>query len=535
MRRELRSILGGALVSWGLAGVGPVMAGDLSTQTTGFCDWTYAGTVRAADVAKFEAARENPSGTTLCLDSAGGDTVAGRALMTQVRERQIRTRVLPGHRCEGACALIFLGGATVDGAGLVRFPHREIWPGARLGFSAGPEETALDLAERLFSLKVSEEQGHRLIEDHLFQQILRHRGNSNYRIDTVGDAYLSNIPVMGLAPPDLIGPAQITHICDAVYLRHRLHDGTAGQLDKDFLSTAHSAANLEHNRIAPIEAAVIAGGDGQSLTGYAGPYWAGSKYWRRECYVTIRPGDIAAYGGDNAALGITGIAVEFRDHGGAARDITAFDPEGWMASTRLVGAYDVPPVLLYPLYARLDDLPLSPGAKAAQAAGGPPLPAPAPGFARFEGMDLAGGDLGRQGAADGAACIAACQATPGCTAATHDRWNRMCFLKDLDSTAAQLSRQPKSDVYVAGTGIDRLQEAPTSPVILRRAGKGFLDQPSFYFQASDFDDCAAQCLENGTCNAFNFLPESGACQVINRPGEYFDRAGVEAGLKMQPL
>ena len=511
------------------------MAGDLTTLNTGFCDWSYAGPVRAEDLSQFEAARDNPAGTTLCLDSAGGEMEAGLALMAEVRSREIRTRVLPGHRCEGACALIFLGGATVDGAGLVRFPHREIWPGARLGFAAGPDETALDVAERLFTLKVTEEQGHRLIEDHLFQQILRHRGDATYAIDTVGDAYLANIPVMGLAAPDPIGPAQITHICDAVYLRHRLHDGTAARLDQDFLSTAHSAANLGRNRIAPIEATVTPGPDGQILMGYAGPYWAGSKYWRRECYVTIRPSDIAAYSGDNAALGITGISVEFRDHGGAARDTAAFDPDGWMASTRLVGAYDVPPVLLYPFQARLDDLPLSPAAKPAQAAGGPPLPAPGAGFARFDGMDLAGGDLARQPATEGAECIAACRATPGCSAATHDRWNRMCFLKDLDATAAQLSRQPKSDVYVAGSGIDRVQEAPTPPVILRRAGKGFFDRPSFYFQASDFDDCAAQCLENGTCNAFNFLPETGACQVIDRPGEYFDRAGVEAGLKMQPL
>ena len=227
--------------------------------------------------------------------------------------------------------------------------------------------------------------------------------------------------------------------------------------------------------------------------------------------------------------------MEFRDFGGAERDVAGFDPAEWPAATRLVGAWDVPPLLMYPIHARLDDLPGTEIALAARAEGGPDLPAPPPDFARYDGMDLAGGDLEALRVSDAGACIAACRATEGCTGATHDRWNETCILKDLSASSGTLSQQPKSDVYAVGARIDALREAEGEPVILQRPGKGFFDRPAFYFQGTSFDDCARQCLAEERCNGFNFNTETGACQVFDRPGEYFDREGFEAGLKMQPL
>ncbi|MAC77924.1 MAG: hypothetical protein CML66_07645 [Rhodobacteraceae bacterium] len=535
MRHNLQRMWGLAvLMSW-LAGA--AMAGTLDETDTKFCDWRFSGAVEAGDLEAFGQVPPSATGVTLCLDSRGGDLTEGLAILQHVRSRYIRTRVLPGQICSGACALIFLGGSTVEGDGLLRFPQREIWAGARLGFSGAARsvDRTLDVAEGLFSIKVAEEQGDRLIEDHLYLQILRHRGADPYVIDTVGDAYMSNIPVMGVAAPEAFTTANIVNICDAVYLRYRLHDGTAGTLDSNFLSTAHSIANLRHARTKPVRAALRETEGGAVVQGYAGPYWAGSKYWQRECYVTIRKSDVAAYEGENAALGITGIAVEFRDYGGQDRDVTTFDPDSWQAATRLVGAYDVPPLLAYPFHARLDTLPAGPRAAAARAEGGPALPPPAPGFARFDGMDLAGGDLGRERASTGTECMSICQDTAGCDGATFDRWNGICFLKDISRSAHTLSQQPKSDVYVSGAQIDGILPARTKPVILRRAGKGFFDRPAFYFQGSSFEDCARQCLGETTCHAFNFIEETGACQVFDRPGEYYDRAGTEAGLKMQPL
>ena len=164
----------------------------------------------------------------------------------------------------------------------------------------------------------------------------------------------------------------------------------------------------------------------------------------------------------------------------------------------------------------------------------PALLAP-PGFARFDGMDMAGGDIDSRPADSGTACMEICRTTAGCDAATYDRWNRMCFLKDVTRSAKALSQHPKSDLYVAGGQIDGIHSAPTDPVILRRAGKGFFDRPAFYLQGKDFQDCADQCLTDSSCHAFNYIAETGACQVFDRPGEYFDRAGTEAGFKVQPL
>ncbi|MEM8730071.1 MAG: PAN domain-containing protein [Pseudomonadota bacterium] len=535
MRRTLRQMWVAGLVL--LSTVEPAVAGSLEQTSSAFCDWRLTGPLDADDTNSLDEIPADPEGTTLCLDATEGDLAAGLALLQQIRTQNIRTRVLPGHRCEGACALVLLGGVTAVGAGDARFPHREIWAGARVGFSASGDSSdqSFDVVAGLFEIKATQEMGHRLLEDHLFLQLLRHRGDTSYVIDSVGDAYLSNLPVMGVAAPAPVIADHIGHVCDAVYLRHRLYDGTAGPLDADVLSTAHALASLRANRAIPLQTTIQTDPETDTLFGYAGPYWAGSQYWQRECHVTVRPSDVAAYGGENAALGITGVAVEFRDYGGPVRDMTRFDPETWTNATRLVGAYDVPPVLMYPYHWRLEDLPATSQAVAARAEGGPVLPPPAPTFARFDGMDLAGGDLQSLPVESAAACRQACQSTPGCDSATHDLWNGVCFLKSLDQSSARLSRHPKSDVYVAGPRLDDIQPAQTPPVILRRDGKGFFDQPNDYYQSTDFEGCARQCLADPACNGFNFRAETGACQVFERPGEYFDRNGSAAGLKVQPL
>ena len=71
----------------------------------------------------------------LCLDTPGGSFAEALRIVSLVRDGPVATRLLPGARCESACALIFMaGGFNAHESGLYKW--RVMHPTARLGFHA---------------------------------------------------------------------------------------------------------------------------------------------------------------------------------------------------------------------------------------------------------------------------------------------------------------------------------------------------------------------------------------------------------------
>lgn len=542
MLRHLFSVLIGLSVS---CASGAALAGALERGDGDLCDWTLSGALSGDDAERLDQAAAAGPARTLCLNASGADMSAAWAVLTRVRAHAFQTRILPGHNCTDACGLAFLGGAVAHGAAPDTFPFRELWAGGRLAFprpmlaaQADQAETVLDLAYRLFALKRQTDLRQSVVSDYLFLRLLGPRQSDPFEIATVGDALLSGVTIVGLNFPLTPSEATVRHVCDASYITHRLSE-TPQPKDDDpaYLNAVNEIAALRWSRTKPPTTAIRLAQDGRSIFAYAGPYPSGSRYWRRECYVTFIPEDIAAYSGEHAADGITGIAVEFRDTGQTERDPANFDFAEWSRDTRLVGAFDMPPLSQFPFEAAIDGLPRNKAAAAVLAAAGGSVggSSAAADFARFQGYDLPGGDIGQAPAQTGAACMAACRADPqNCDAATFDRWNGICLFKSFETTDGALYLRPKSDSFIAGAHIAKVDRAKVAPVILRRQGKAFFDQPDFYFDGPSFEACAAQCQETETCNGFNYIAPQSACQVFSRPPEFFDRDGSEIGLKYQP-
>ncbi len=129
---------------------------DLKAPLTGLPDWAGAddpkfrchyrltGVIEKGDLEKLKAinqrhdealiaARQEPAGKILCLDSPGGSFAEAVRFIEYFRTAQHGTMIEPGAACESACALIFMGGLFFvyeDGI----YPFRVLKQGGKLGF-----------------------------------------------------------------------------------------------------------------------------------------------------------------------------------------------------------------------------------------------------------------------------------------------------------------------------------------------------------------------------------------------------------------
>jgi uncharacterized protein YraI len=127
---------------------GEIKSGDLSDLTK--------------QVFKEQSTRPRP--LTLSLNSNGNNFEEGILLSLFVQRSGLRTLVKAGNRCNSACALIFLGGASVEGGETGIQSDRNIEVGAELGFhmpftpeslqSISPSAKALSETEAIVQLGI---------------------------------------------------------------------------------------------------------------------------------------------------------------------------------------------------------------------------------------------------------------------------------------------------------------------------------------------------------------------------------------------
>lgn len=129
---------------------------DLKAPLTGLPDWAGAddpkfkchyrlkGVIEKGDLEKLKAvnqshneallaARQEPAGKIVCLDSPGGSFAEAVRFIEYFRTEHHGTMIEPGATCESACALVFMGGLFFvyeDGI----YPFRILRQGGRLGF-----------------------------------------------------------------------------------------------------------------------------------------------------------------------------------------------------------------------------------------------------------------------------------------------------------------------------------------------------------------------------------------------------------------
>lgn len=190
------------------------------------CNILFDGDIETGDVQKIDRIIKNywhsnvmfrPS-ITVCLDSDGGDFYEGVELAKYFSDNSIATVVQNGASCRSACAIAFMFGATtrVESNPTVRFSKRFLHVGGTLGFHApfnvlldgkqkydfqlldGELTRSREIFTKLFFL-INEVTFSRqpAISNELLANMFSHKGESEYRIETILQAHLNDIQVFG--------------------------------------------------------------------------------------------------------------------------------------------------------------------------------------------------------------------------------------------------------------------------------------------------------------------------------------------------
>ena len=182
------------------------------------CDWTLQGEILAGD--QKHVSETVLDGSSICLNSPGGDYMEGLALFRYFAEVRIATVVQQGHRCASACAIAFMGGA--EGKYGDRFPKRTLIAGAQLGFHS-PFVNDADVAPQLLSKGVVigiavvaallRSDKYRLMPPDLTADMLETKPDDLYVIETLAKAKKLNIAVDGISTPKAITTTMLYQAC----------------------------------------------------------------------------------------------------------------------------------------------------------------------------------------------------------------------------------------------------------------------------------------------------------------------------------
>ncbi|TBD04798.1 hypothetical protein ELH21_10535 [Rhizobium leguminosarum] len=95
------------------------------------CQVALSGPIASGDLDRLKVLA--PVGSSLCLDSPGGDFLEGLAIAEWLAGRNVTTVIGNGSSCYSACAIAFMGGSEWEQIYLSR---RKLHVGGRLGFHA---------------------------------------------------------------------------------------------------------------------------------------------------------------------------------------------------------------------------------------------------------------------------------------------------------------------------------------------------------------------------------------------------------------
>jgi hypothetical protein len=95
------------------------------------CQVALSGAIAPGDLDKLKAFASG--GSSVCLDSPGGDFLEGLSIAEWVAGRNVTTVIASGASCYSACAIAFMGGSEWEE---IYLPKRKLHVGGHLGFHA---------------------------------------------------------------------------------------------------------------------------------------------------------------------------------------------------------------------------------------------------------------------------------------------------------------------------------------------------------------------------------------------------------------
>ncbi|MBN7783742.1 hypothetical protein JYP51_02355 [Ponticoccus gilvus] len=557
---------------------GAAAAGDLTTiagddwfdeSKDGPCAARFDGVIQKGD--SVGMGMNGSHFAALCLNSPGGSLAAGLELGT---DSQWSARILPGDRCESACALAFLSAGYQTGNGIAGFYlERHLWAGGLLGLhSPGlqlPAEAQVDTrtveaafkgalaaTALVYERQQSPDAADQLpLNSYLYQRFLETPPDSMYYIDTVGDTLMGELSVLGVERSARLTTRLVDTVCTNALLvsgafetslnnKGRKPNRSAPELLAAF---AEAEAFLQSERPGARVLRLFSGTEGDVI-GYGGLYPSGDYRYFRECYVRFSGKAITGERFSDAA-----IAVHWSldsDPKSSTADMRA----DWDMVSRADADVVMDSLALFPFDDKLADLPKNalyrkyfggaeavPAAAPAPAARSDAAPAPAVAAAAPDGdrdwvvligRDVTGTDYATERSKDPARCRATCADADFCDAVTYDRWNQICFFKTLDGTARQRV-MAKATSYVKAAQAPGVAAPRGAVAFLKRNDKHFPAAPSASPRAQSFEACAQACEDRGWCLGLNWRRNGRHCDLFARPPEYFSQAGTDIGYFQQ--
>ena len=194
-------------------------------------DRTLRELVQSADSIDESMWYEN---TAICLDSPGGDFVAGKKIARLINQKGWRTAVKSKANCLSACAIAFMGGT--DSVGMYNYRSRVVYPGGTIGFHAPrlvidkglysgttvshAYQTALisikgliDMVETKFTHGNSA-----LFNNYLLDKVISTPPTGLWQPRTINEAALADMDIW--APPPLVDHRYYINMCDNFVSRY---------------------------------------------------------------------------------------------------------------------------------------------------------------------------------------------------------------------------------------------------------------------------------------------------------------------------
>ncbi|KAB2655222.1 hypothetical protein F9K94_21965 [Brucella tritici] len=206
-------------------------AADIRPIESNKCRYLLSGLIEKGDAEKIEAivAKNGDgvdAGNSICLNSPGGNYLAGKQLYDAFMADGFATYVRNGDECHSACAIAFLGGSQW---GDFRHPSRTMEPGAVVGFHA--PYVKLDSGKKydanyvsaltraafgIVSALIKDQESLKISRRFLTDYIL-FDSEETKPIQTVEDAAHAGISIDTKPKKIPLSPEAITHACETLF------------------------------------------------------------------------------------------------------------------------------------------------------------------------------------------------------------------------------------------------------------------------------------------------------------------------------
>lgn len=232
--RALKRFAFGSFVVAGSAGAGAATIETVPGEA-GQCEMMLSGEIKQGDKQKLHGVLKALRGdapvakwnATLCLNSIGGEIDEALEMGIVALNNRVKTRILAGHECYSACAILFMTGTsssrgythharTMSAKGALGF-HAPKPPSINGTFdSAQAYDAAIEqIGRRLFLLANQRTiyWKHPLIKARLINTMMLTSHTKLYLINTVGRAAENEIALDDLSAVQATGLQHIHHLC----------------------------------------------------------------------------------------------------------------------------------------------------------------------------------------------------------------------------------------------------------------------------------------------------------------------------------